>query len=239
MDDDAPVTAAETSSKADQSFDIGKFIDDIRERLEAGEKRLGIPNGTLAHLPDEPDYMMVIKIIAAIEPTVNDLIVAGFGKGGGFGGIPNSVKFAPVADFAADRLQLSGRAGKLELAQRLGMLTDDDVKFATTVSTIRNRYAHNIRNASRQLMEFVHEAWKNDANLSKKLFYGIDLKLDKMPNDFAKILLAWSFSRFLESAEDRLQVPKGSFLNGLLGLAAPEDEETSAASDDSSAASPA
>lgn len=211
-----------------------KFIGEIHEKLGAGEKRLGIPGGTLSDLPNEPDYMMVIKIIAAIEPTVNDLIAGGLSKGGGLGGVPNKVLFAPVADFAADRLQLSGRAGKLELAQRLEMLDDEDVSFATAISVIRNRYAHNIKNASRQFIEMVQEGRKNDAQLSKKLFYGVDMKFDGMPNSFAKILLAWSFSRFLESADRRLHVPKGgSFLNGLLGLAIPETNANGTASDDS------
>lgn len=224
MDENTPVEADSATPPQDNKFDFRAFIADIEDRLAAGEKRLGIPAGTLSKLHDEPDYIMVIKIIAAIEPTVNDLIAGGLSKGGGLGGVPNKITFAPVADFAAERLQLSGRAGKLELAYQLGMLSDRDVKFSTTVSAIRNRYAHNIKNASRQLIDLIHEARKNDANLSRKLFYDIDVNLDGMPNGFVKILLAWSFSRFLESAEDRLQAPKGSFLGGLLGLATIEDD---------------
>ncbi len=222
MDKDTP---AEPTSTKDQAADFRKFIADIQQKLEAGEKRLQIPNGTLSDLHREPDYIMVIKIIAALEPTVNDLIAGGLSKGGGLGGVPNKITFAPVADFAADRLQLSGRAGKLELAQRLGMLDDKDVAFAGAVSAIRNRYAHNITNASRQFIDLVREAKKNDANLARKLFYGDNVDLEGMTNGFAKILLAWSFSRFLESAELRLHVPKGEFLGGLLGLANRDEDE--------------
>ncbi|MFF0921708.1 hypothetical protein AB9F45_26170 [Rhizobium leguminosarum] len=222
MDKDTP--AAPTSTK-DQAADFRRFMADIQQKLEAGEKRLQIPRGTLSDLYREPDYIMVIKIIAALEPTVNDLIAGGLSKGGGLGGVPNKITFAPVADFAADRLQLSGRAGKLELAQRLGMLDDKDVAFAGAVSAIRNRYAHNITNASRQFIDLIREAKRNDANLAKKLFYGDNVDFEGMTNGFVKILLAWSFSRFLESAELRLHVPKGEFLGGLLGLAGRDEDE--------------
>jgi len=222
MDKDTP--AALTSTE-DQAAEFRKFTAEIQQKLEAGEKRLQIPNGTLSDLHREPDYIMVIKIIAALEPTVNDLIAGGLGKGGGLGGVPNKITFAPVADFAADRLQLSGRAGKLELAQLLGMLDNEDVAFAAAVSAIRNRYAHNIKNASRRFIDLVREAKKNDANLARKLFYGVNVDFEGMPNGFAKVLLAWSFSQFLENAEQRLQVPKGEFLGGLLGLAVSEKDE--------------
>ncbi|TBB67726.1 hypothetical protein ELH42_16860 [Rhizobium ruizarguesonis] len=222
MDKDTP--AAPTSTE-DQTADFRKFMADIQQKLEIGEKRLQIPNGTLSDLHREPDYIMVIKIIAALEPTVNDLIAGGLSKGGGLGGVPNKVTFAPVADFAADRLPLSGRAGKLELAQLLGMLSGEDVAFAAAVSAIRNRYAHNIKNSSRRFIDLVREAKKNDTNLAKKLFYGVNVDFDGMPNGFAKVLLAWSFSQFLENAEQRLQVPKGEFLGGLLGLAISDKDE--------------
>lgn len=225
MDKDTPAPPTGTEAE-DQAANFRKFMADIQQKLEAGEKRLQVPDGTLSNLPREPDYIMVIKIIAALEPTVNDLIAGGMSKGGGFGGVPNKVMFAPVADFAADRLQLAGRAGKLELAQRLGMLDDDDITFAGAVSAIRNRYAHNIRNASRQFIDLVREARTNDANMSKKLFYGVNVNLEGMPNGFAKALLAWSFAQFLESAERRLNPPKGEFWGGLLGLEAPGKDES-------------
>ena len=218
MENDIPATTAEPISLADQAQEFKKFINDIQESLEAGEKRLDIPRGTLSELHSEPDYIMVIKIIAAIEPTVNDLIAAGMSKGGGLGGVPNKITFAPVTEFAVDRLLLSGRAGKLELAKRLDMLSDRDIAFATTIAEIRNRYAHNIKNASRNFIDLVLEAEKNNAQISTKLFYGMKVKLQNMPNGFAKILLAWSFSNFLESAESRLHVPAAEFLGGLLGL---------------------
>ncbi|RWY82395.1 hypothetical protein EHI44_24200 [Rhizobium leguminosarum] len=224
MDKDTP--AAPTGTEDDQAATFRMFMADIQQKLEAGENRLQIPNGTLSNLHREPDYIMVIKIIATLEPTVNDLIAGGLSKGGGLGGVPNKITFAPVADFAADRLQLSGRAGKLELAYRLGMLDNEDVAFAGAVSAIRNRYAHNITNASRRLIDLVREAKKNDANLARKLFYGDNMDFEGMPNGFAKVMLAWSFSRFLESAELRLQVPKGDFLGGLLGLAGRDEDES-------------
>ncbi|TAY18620.1 hypothetical protein ELH91_18415 [Rhizobium leguminosarum] len=224
MDKDTPAAPTGTDAE-DQAAKFRMFIADIQQKLQAGEKRLQIPNGTLSDLHREPDYIMVIKIIAALEPTVNDLIAGGLSKGGGLGGVPNKITFAPVADFAADRLQLSGRAGKLELAYRLGMLENEDVAFAGAVSALRNRYAHNITNASRQFIDLVREAKKNDANVARKLFYGVNVDFDGMPNGFAKVLLASSFSRFLESAEMRLQVPKGQFLGGLLGLAGRDEDE--------------
>ncbi|NEJ31244.1 hypothetical protein GR205_25045 [Rhizobium leguminosarum] len=230
MESETPATATEPESPESEDAFFGKFVTDIQDGLEAGEKRLDIPPGTLSDLYSEPDYIMVIKIIAAIEPTVNDLIAAGMAKGGGLGGVPNKIMFAPVIDFAVDRLLLSGRAGKLELAKRLDMLGDDDIAFAETIAAIRNRYAHNIKNASRNLIDLILEAEKNNAQLSKKLFYGMRIKLQNLPNGFAKVLLAWSFSRFLESAERRLHVPTGGFLNGLLGLVPAEQRDGDLAS---------
>ncbi|MDR7146177.1 hypothetical protein [Rhizobium sp. BE258] len=201
-----------------------EFVADISKKLAVAEKRLDLPAGTLAEFYREPDYIFVIKIIAAAEPIVNELIEAGMSRSsGGLGGRSNKEMFAPIAAFATDKLPLSGRASKIELAQRLEMINDDDIDFLETIAVIRNRYAHNIRNASRPLVDLLKEASSHNAKISRKLLYGMDVTFSELPNGFCKVLIGWGFSVFLEHAEERLHVPSG----GLFGLLAPlQSDET-------------
>jgi hypothetical protein len=52
---------------------------------------------------------------------------------------------------------MSGRSGKIRLAEGMGLLTQDQVRFIEAVSRIRNRYAHNVKNMPRPLTDMVAE----------------------------------------------------------------------------------
>ena len=170
----------------------------------------------MASFVEEPDYIFVIKIIAAIEPTINDLIALGMAQPtGGLDGRTTKEMFGPVAEFAT-KLPLGGGTGRLELALRLGMISGDDVKFAVAIGSIRNRYAHNIRNSARTVKEMYLEAAKDDANFGLKLTYGILSPEEDIPAGLLKLFIGWAFLEFLDNAERR-HLPTGG-LFGLLGV---------------------
>lgn len=216
-----------TSDEGAPAREFETFVKTIYERLQVSELRLQLPAGTLAHLHAEPDNSFVIKIIAAVEVIVNELIVHAMTRPtGGLGGNTGKEVFGSAADFITERLQLDGRAGKLEYGRRLNVLTAKDIKYIQAVARIRNRYAHNIRNAGRSLIELTDEEHANNKNIFSDLTYGMVSSKSDLANGLLKIFVTWAFSTFLHSAERRMIVAKGG-LFGLLGLNFEELEKRS------------
>lgn len=193
---------------------LTKFLEDVVDKLRLGDARLGLPPGTLQMMALDDDYLMVIKMIATVEPTINELIALQMSRPIGLGGNP-AARFSGVTDFAIRQLPLSGRASKLEFAEALGVLMKWDRDFVEALSQIRNRYAHNIRNVSRPLSEMVTEALKNDANFGLKLFRLKD-DFSTMENAVLKLALLYSFAIFIEDAE-RYHALSHDGLAGLFG----------------------
>src|SRR5262249_57466533 len=52
-------------------------------------------------------------------------------------------------------LNISGRTGKLRLAEGLGLLRDYHIEFIEAVTRVRNRYAHNVKNMHKSLTEIL------------------------------------------------------------------------------------
>jgi hypothetical protein len=48
---------------------------------------------------------------------------------------------------------MSGRTGKLKLAEGLDLLAEHQIDFIEAVTRVRNRYAHNVKNMHRSLAE--------------------------------------------------------------------------------------
>lgn len=217
---------ADTIDPLARSFNLDQFVDQIVDGLRAGEKRLGLPAGTLIKMASEDDYLLVIKMIATIEPAINELIAKGMSRPIGLGGDPAS-KFAGVVEFST-KLPLNGRSSKIEFAEALGVLRTSDKKFIDALSQIRNRYAHNIRNASRTFLDMVSEAERNDKSITTKLFR-VPMSTSNWENGGMKLFLMSSFSTFLQNAEaehEPLRGPMTGVLAGLLNHPIPTDTGT-------------
>lgn len=208
------------------TFNLEQFVDQIVDGLRAGEKRLGVPAGTLITMASEDDYLLVIKMIATIEPAINELIAKGMSRPIGLGGDPASA-FAGIIEFTT-RLPLNGRSSKIEFAEALGVLKSSDKKFIDALSQIRNRYAHNIRNATRTLLEMVSDAEKNNSTITTQLFR-VPLTTSNWQNGGMKLFLMSSFSTFLQNAEaehEPLRIPMTGVLAGLLNHPVPSDTDS-------------
>lgn len=195
--------------------DLAAFIQDMHLNLAAAESRMGLPPETLMGLMEDPDHLFVIKIIASIEPALNDLIEHELFRPNGLGGQKNSDRFRRLADFAASKLPLNGRASKLEFADCFGILSDQHKDFISAIAGIRNRYAHNIRNLPRSLLEVFKELEPRDRKLFRKLV-GFDAKHDTIASDALKLLTLNQFSQFMLFVNKEIEVkPAGLF--ALLG----------------------
>jgi hypothetical protein len=105
------------------------------------ETQIGLSPGFLNGLWHESDWALVIKLHALIEAVVVHAIVERLGE-------PKLVD-----NFA--RLSLGGRNGKRSFARSLGVLTQFQDKFIEELSRLRNRMAHDPRDASLTLDQYV------------------------------------------------------------------------------------
>jgi hypothetical protein len=131
-------------------FDWDKYLARVKESAEAAERHLEVPAGTITSIPNEPDFIATVKTYAVIEPLLNDLIAKGtpqtpYGSTLRLMSIGQSVNENFRTFVTA--LNISGRTGKLRLAEGLGLLQDYNIEFIEAVTRVRNRYAHNQEHA--------------------------------------------------------------------------------------------
>src|SRR5262245_46577089 len=150
-----PMDQERAAANAEES--VRKYLAEVKESAEAAEQHLFVPPGTITSIPDESDFIATVKTYAVIEPILNDLIVArapispqelvmGFGQSAS----ENFRSFVTP-------LNMSGRSGKLRLAEALGLLPDRQIEFIEAVTRVRNRYAHNVKNMHKSLAEILTE----------------------------------------------------------------------------------
>jgi len=148
-----------------EPFDVWwpKYIKRVNESVTAAEQYLEVPTGTISSIQADPDFIATVKTYAVIEPMLNDLISAR---------PPTSVLGAlavagPNESFQGfvAGLTISGRVGKLTLAKSLGLLTEEQVRFIEGVARIRNRYAHNVKNMHRSLVDILTEEQQHNAKI--------------------------------------------------------------------------
>jgi hypothetical protein len=107
-----------------------------------------------------------VKTYAVIEPMLNDLIFARPPK--------------PILALAPDkpnegfqafvaRLTISGRVGKVALAESLGLLTENQARFIERMARVRNRYAHNVRNMHRSFVDILAEEQQNNQKIVEQV----------------------------------------------------------------------
>jgi hypothetical protein len=107
------------------------------------ERELEIPCGFFESLLDVDDWTFVIKLHALLEATMNHLLAEALN--------------CPAAVELFSHLELSNkRVGKLEFGRTLGCVDDDERRFISYLSELRNKLVHDVRNATFGLTSYVN-----------------------------------------------------------------------------------
>ncbi len=202
---------------ADEPFEVWwpKYIAGVNKSVMDAEQHLEVPPGTISSIPNDPDFIATVKTYAVIEPILNELITKCQPQLA-----PFAFALAPTPagyeDFVVS-LNISGRSGKLKLAQALGLLANDRVLFIGAVARVRNRYAHNVKNMHRSLAEILTEEQQSNKQIVKQLT-GVDLTRSSDEAIF-KIFMYFQLAHYLAEALQTLRPPPLP-TGGLLGLGA-------------------
>lgn len=117
---------------------------DSREALAELEKRCGLEKGFFGRLQaEETDWSFIIKVHAFLETAVTDSLLVEMDR-------KELEKIIP-------RLPLNGPSGKVKLARALKICSEADEDFISTLSSLRNRCVHQIRNLSIDLERYVRD----------------------------------------------------------------------------------
>jgi hypothetical protein len=201
-------------ANADEPFEVlwPKYIDRVNKSVMDAEQHLEVPPGTISSIPNDPDFIATVKTYAVIEPILNELITKCQPQLA-----PLAFALAPTPvgyeDFVVS-LNISGRSGKLNLAQAFGLLTNDRALFIGAVARVRNRYAHNVKNMHRSLAEILTEEQQNNKQIVKQL-----TGVEGSP-DGAKIFMYFQLADYLAEALQTLRPPPLPPTVGLSGLGA-------------------
>jgi len=192
---------------------------DLLEGLRRTERHLGLRPGTITSLVTDPDYLLLIKATAVIEPVLGDLIRLGFSQPtGGLGGRTNSEIFGATAESVIKNCPLDGRLSKIEFAMTLGVIDQNDANFIKAISSMRNRYAHTIVNSERTARSLLLDRENEISSTLKRLSYGSIERLTSDDDGELKFIIVAFLSIFLERAIDRLQPRRNALAALLLGI---------------------
>lgn len=109
-------------------------------------RSLGLKASRLTKLTKSDDWTFIIGAHALVESALN-------------WAISRHLKPHDVSEHVA-KLSLSGRTGKIQLAQSLSLLDDDDETFIWALTKARNRVVHNVRHIDFEFGTFLHEMSK-------------------------------------------------------------------------------
>ena len=173
------------------------FVQRIEKDLGKGAEILNIDDAILREILVDRDYIFIIKMIATIEPIVTQLIDKRLvAPHGGLGGRSNKAAFGKIIEFV-ETLPLDGRSSKIEFAKKLDVLGEDDVQFIKALAVLRNRYAHHVRNATRNAAEIIREGMVGNGKLLSQLTYGAVEELGQVEDSMIRLPIIWAFSYFL------------------------------------------
>lgn len=211
-----------------EPFDVWwpKYLTKVDESISAAEQYLEVPAETISSIMRDPDYIATVKAYAVIEPMLNDLISTRRPREL-FGSLAAG---EPQENFQAfvSALNISGRAGKVALAKGLGLLNSDQVRFIEGVARVRNRYAHNVRNMHRSLVDILTEEQQSNAKIVANVT-GLGITLPSKPlGPYLKMFMYHRLADYLSDALKTLRpppLPAGGLLSGLSALfPAPPDQ---------------
>jgi hypothetical protein len=132
--------------------DIGfseKFLDDLMQDIQ-----------------NENDWSFVIKAYALMETALGHLLTEKLHVLGTSVG----EKKEAIEDFVS-RLPMSGRTGKIKLAESLGLTQKKFSSFVSLLGEIRNFYAHSIKNVDTKVVDFIFIKNKERENEFYKAFF--------------------------------------------------------------------
>jgi hypothetical protein len=194
---------------------VTAYIASIGKSVTEAEQHLDVPPSTISSIPYDSDFIATVKAYAVVEPMLNELIAKQM-VGIPILGMPSQERNEIYASFAAS-LNMSGRAGKLRLAEELRLLTKERVVFIEALSRVRNRYAHNVKNMHRSLLEILTEEQQHNNQIVKNLT-GLDLSLSASDDPaFLKFFMYYRLADYLAEALQILRPPPPS-PGGLLDL---------------------
>ena len=212
-----------------------KYLARVKESVEATEKYLEVPAGTITSIPVEPDFIATVKAYAVVEPILNDLIAKGPPQSSYSGALHLMSKGQSVSEnfrTFVTALNISGRTGKLRLAEGLGLLRQEDIDFIEALARVRNRYAHNVKNMHKSLTEILTEEQLHHARVVAHLT-GIQTPLPLPPgldSDFLKAFMYHRRADYLSNALHTFRpppLPGRGILSGLFD--ATENADTASA----------
>jgi hypothetical protein len=145
------------------------------------EEEVGLSPGFLNRLWHEDDWSFVIKAHALLEAAIAHYIADGIRRPG-------------IDDFVA-KMPIGGRVSKRELGVVLGVLTNQQGTFVDAISKIRNRLAHNPRNAGLTLSDYVANLGQQERSQLASALNGI--LATRGNTDFTANLKAGAFVGFM------------------------------------------
>lgn len=203
------------------------YLARVNESIVAAEQHLEVPAGTISSIPNDPDFIATVKMYAVVEPILNELLASRPPR--------ETLPWLPASQGITENfrtfvtaLTMEGRAGKLKLAEGMGLLTKDRIAFIRAVTQIRNRYAHSVKNMHRSLADIVTEEQRTNGRIVEHLT-GINLA-GSPPNDLLKLSMYYRLADYLSDALHTLRPPPlpasaGGLLGGL-GSLNDDDGET-------------
>jgi hypothetical protein len=190
-----------------------KYQAEVHKSVAAAEQHLEVPAGTISSIPDDADFIATVKMYAVVEPILNELIAS----------CPPWLRL-PQSDSEYFRtfvtaLNMEGRAGKLTLAEGMGLLTEQRIAFIRAVARVRNRYAHNVKNMHRSLIDILSEEQRNSGKIVEDLT-GQPFPVSPSPlgNDLIKQLMYYRLADYLSEALQTLRPPPLPDEGGILGM---------------------
>jgi hypothetical protein len=174
-----------------------------------------VPAGTISSIPNDPDFIATVKMYAVVEPILNELIASRPPR--------ETLPWLPASQGVTENfrtfvtaLTMEGRAGKLKLAEGMGLLTKDRIAFIRAVTQIRNRYAHSVKNMHRSMADIVTEEQRTNGRIVEHLT-GINL-VGSPPNDLLKLSTYYRLADYLSDALHTLRPPPlPQSMGGILG----------------------
>jgi hypothetical protein len=203
-------------------FDVWwpKYLNRVNESITAAEQYLGVPTGTISSIPADPDFIATVKIYAVIEPMLNDLISARPPPTPMiFGAMAGPQPNEDFQTFVAG-LSIGGRVGKVTLAKSLGLLSEKQVHYIDGVARIRNRYAHNVRNMHRSLVDILTEEQRHNGKIVEHVTGVVTTLPSAVLGSYLKMFMYHRLADYLSDALHTLKpppLPSGGILSGLLG----------------------
>ncbi len=137
------------------------------------EQKLGLQSGFFESLDgeDENDWSFIIKVHALIEAAVSHLLTEHLQR--------------PELDDLFSRLDMSNKAtGKAAFVKALSLLEEPERRFLSSLSELRNRLVHDVRNVNFDLASHVEDMSQKEQDTFLKNF---NLLSTEVTNDVRKL----------------------------------------------------